>query len=103
MDQAGIDAMKAQIDAEVRTAVKAGEKVGTLGNSKPPVSEMFEGVFKEPDWRIAEQRRETGGLSMPIDDDDPGDSTRRLTSSWPTTPTSSSSAKMSAISAACFA
>jgi 2-oxoisovalerate dehydrogenase E1 component alpha subunit len=48
------------IDIEVRAAIKAGEAVGTLGTSKPPVSEMFEGVFKEPDWRVIEQRRELG-------------------------------------------
>ena len=49
-----------ELDLEVREAVKAGEAVGTLGKSKPPVSEMFEGVFKEPDWRVIEQRRELG-------------------------------------------
>lgn len=45
---------------EVRAAVKACEGIGTLGKSKPSVSEMFEGVFKEPDWRLIEQRRELG-------------------------------------------
>jgi 2-oxoisovalerate dehydrogenase E1 component alpha subunit len=44
----------------VRTAIKAGEAVGTLGKSKPSTREMFEGVYKEPDWRILEQRRELG-------------------------------------------
>ena len=44
----------------MREAVKAGEAVGTLGKSKPNVAEMFEGVFKEPDWRVIEQRRELG-------------------------------------------
>lgn len=48
------------LEAEVRTAVKAAEAIGTLGKSKPPVSEMFEGVFKDPDWRVIEQRRELG-------------------------------------------
>jgi 2-oxoisovalerate dehydrogenase E1 component alpha subunit len=49
-----------QLTEEVRTAVKEGEAVGTLGQSKPPVSEMFEGVFEQPDWRVKEQRRELG-------------------------------------------
>jgi 2-oxoisovalerate dehydrogenase E1 component alpha subunit len=49
-----------ELDQMVRSAVKEAEAVGTLGKSKPPVSEMFEGVFKEPDWRVIEQRRELG-------------------------------------------
>ncbi|GGO99826.1 3-methyl-2-oxobutanoate dehydrogenase (2-methylpropanoyl-transferring) subunit alpha [Stakelama pacifica] len=53
-------ALSVELDSAVRTAVKEGESVGTLGKSKPPVSEMFEGVFKEPDWRVVEQRRELG-------------------------------------------
>ncbi|MET0309987.1 MAG: thiamine pyrophosphate-dependent enzyme [Sphingomonas sp.] len=48
------------LETEVREAVKAAEAIGTLGKSKPPVGEMFEDVFKEPDWRILEQRRELG-------------------------------------------
>jgi len=51
---------EAQLTEEIRTAVKEGEAVGTLGQSKPPVSEMFEGVFERPDWRVIEQRRELG-------------------------------------------
>jgi 2-oxoisovalerate dehydrogenase E1 component alpha subunit len=58
IDQAELAAMTARIGGEVRDAVKAAEAVGTLGASKPPVAEMFEGVFKEPDWRLVEQRRE---------------------------------------------
>ena len=49
-----------QLDAEVRAAVREGEAIGTLGRSKPPLAEMFEGVFAEPDWRLIEQRREAG-------------------------------------------
>ncbi|WP_342759403.1 thiamine pyrophosphate-dependent enzyme [Paracoccus sp. S3-43] len=49
-----------ELDQRVRDAVKQGESVGTLGKSKPSVAEMFEGVFKEPDWRVIEQRRELG-------------------------------------------
>lgn len=59
-DQIQHDALIADVDAEVREAVKAGEAIGTLGKSKPEVAEMFEGVFKEPDWRVIEQRRELG-------------------------------------------
>jgi len=53
-------ALIADLDLEVRAAVKAGEAIGTLGKSKPPVAEMFNDVFKEPDWRVIEQRRELG-------------------------------------------
>ncbi|MCP3732744.1 3-methyl-2-oxobutanoate dehydrogenase (2-methylpropanoyl-transferring) subunit alpha [Sphingomonas sp. MG17] len=45
---------------EVKQAMKAGEAVGSLGASKPPVSEMFEGVFSTADWRLIEQRAELG-------------------------------------------
>ena len=47
-------------DQQVKAAVKAAEAIGTLGKSKPSIREMFEGVFKEPDWRLIEQRRELG-------------------------------------------
>ncbi|WP_066554594.1 thiamine pyrophosphate-dependent enzyme [Croceicoccus bisphenolivorans] len=53
-------ALLAEIDAQVRSAVREAEAVGTLGKSKPPLSEMFEGVFAEPDWRLIEQRSEIG-------------------------------------------
>lgn len=59
-DEGRHTALTEELDTAVRAAVKQGESVGTLGNSKPPVSEMFEGVFAEPDWRIEEQRRELG-------------------------------------------
>jgi 2-oxoisovalerate dehydrogenase E1 component alpha subunit len=49
-----------ELTTVVRSATKEAERVGTLGQSKPDVREMFEGVFKEPDWRIIEQRRELG-------------------------------------------
>ena len=41
-------------------AVRQGEAIGTLGKSKPALGAMFEDVFKEPDWRLIEQRRELG-------------------------------------------
>lgn len=50
----------AELEAEIQTALRQGEEIGALGQSKPPVKEMFEGVFKEPDWRVIEQRRELG-------------------------------------------
>ncbi|MAM13920.1 MAG: 3-methyl-2-oxobutanoate dehydrogenase (2-methylpropanoyl-transferring) subunit alpha [Rhizobiaceae bacterium] len=53
-------ALVAECDALVKTAVKEGEAVGTLGTSKPSVREMFECVYKEPDWRIIRQRQELG-------------------------------------------
>lgn len=51
---------EAELAERVKTTAKEGEGVGTLGKSKPPVSEMFEGVFEAPDWRVLEQRRELG-------------------------------------------
>jgi 2-oxoisovalerate dehydrogenase E1 component alpha subunit len=54
------EALHRELDAEIRAAIKAAEEVGTFGKSKPDVREMFEGVFKEPDWRVLEERREMG-------------------------------------------
>ena len=59
-DDAQHAALLNELDLEVRAAVKEAEAVGTLGKSKPPTGEMFEGVFKELDWRLVEQRRELG-------------------------------------------
>ncbi|MHC0054693.1 thiamine pyrophosphate-dependent enzyme [Actibacterium sp. D379-3] len=59
-DDARHEALTAELDDAVRAAVKEAEAVGTLGKSKPSVSEMFEDVFAEPDWRLIEQRRELG-------------------------------------------
>lgn len=52
--------LEAELTDRLRAAQREAESVGTLGKSKPPVSEMFEGVFKEPDWRVIEQRAELG-------------------------------------------
>lgn len=54
------EALEAELKQAVRTATRAGEAIGTLGQSKPDTAEMFEDVYKEPDWRIVEQRRELG-------------------------------------------
>lgn len=54
------EALIKELDELVRTTVRAAEKIGVLGESKPPLAEMFEGVFAEPDWRIVMQRREAG-------------------------------------------
>jgi 2-oxoisovalerate dehydrogenase E1 component alpha subunit len=59
-DEARHTQFEAELVERVRAAAKEGEAVGTLGKSKPPVSEMFEGVFEKPDWRVLEQRRELG-------------------------------------------
>ena len=59
-DDARHAALIEELETEVKAAVKEAEAVGTLGKSKPPVAEMFEGVFKELDWRLLEQRRELG-------------------------------------------
>lgn len=52
--------LAAELGEALRAALKEADAVGSLGKSKPPVHEMFEGVFKEPDWRVIEQRREMG-------------------------------------------
>ncbi|WP_242153471.1 thiamine pyrophosphate-dependent enzyme [Sphingomonas sp. BAUL-RG-20F-R05-02] len=52
--------LEAELSERLRDAQREAETVGTLGTSKPSVREMFEGVFKEPDWRVIEQRRELG-------------------------------------------
>jgi 2-oxoisovalerate dehydrogenase E1 component alpha subunit len=52
--------LEAELTEMLRTAQRAADDVGTLGQSKPSVAEMFEGVFAEPDWRVIEQRRELG-------------------------------------------
>jgi 2-oxoisovalerate dehydrogenase E1 component alpha subunit len=45
---------------QVREAGRESEAIGTIGQSRPSVKEMFEDVFAEPDWRIREQRGEVG-------------------------------------------
>ena len=45
---------------QVRAAAKESEAIGTLGQSRPSVKEMFEEVYATEDWRITEQRREVG-------------------------------------------
>ena len=45
---------------KVRAAGRESEAIGTLGQSRPSVKEMFEEVFAEPDWRLREQRGEVG-------------------------------------------
>jgi 2-oxoisovalerate dehydrogenase E1 component alpha subunit len=52
--------LEAELTEVLRSAQRAADAVGTLGQSKPSVAEMFEGVFAEPDWRVIEQRRELG-------------------------------------------
>jgi 2-oxoisovalerate dehydrogenase E1 component alpha subunit len=44
----------------VRAAGKESEAIGTLGQSRPSVKEMFEDVYKETPWHILRQRREMG-------------------------------------------
>ena len=59
-DEAAHEALISELKDAVAEAQRAGEAIGTLGKSKPPLEELFEGVFSEPDWRIEEQRREAG-------------------------------------------
>jgi 2-oxoisovalerate dehydrogenase E1 component alpha subunit len=54
------DAMLEELAHGLKAAQREADAVGSLGESKPSVREMFEGVFKEADWRVIEQRRELG-------------------------------------------
>ncbi len=45
---------------QVRAAGREADGIGTLGQSRPSTREMFEDVFKEPDWRLRRQRQEVG-------------------------------------------
>jgi len=50
-------ALEAQLGEEVRAAQKEAEKQGTLGNGHyEDVDSMFEDVFADPPWHLAEQR-----------------------------------------------
>ena len=44
----------------MKAAAKESEAIGTLGQSRPSVKEMFEEVFATPDWRLVEQRGQVG-------------------------------------------
>ena len=57
-DDARHEALRLELEGEVKAAIKAAEAIGTLGNSKPPVASMFDGVFAERDWRVEEQALE---------------------------------------------
>lgn len=53
-------ALEKEAVAMVRAAGKEAEAVGTLGQSRPSVKEMFEDVYKEQPWHIRRQRQELG-------------------------------------------
>ena len=59
-DDARHTALEAQCLEEVKAAARESEAIGTLGQSRPSTKEMFLEVFKEPDWRLKEQRGEVG-------------------------------------------
>ena len=59
-DDARHAALEAECLEEVKAAGREAEAVGTLGQSRPSTKEMFLDVFKEPDWRIREQRGQVG-------------------------------------------
>jgi 2-oxoisovalerate dehydrogenase E1 component alpha subunit len=50
--------LSAELAEAVRTAMKEGEAIGSLGKSKPDPRAMFEDVYSAPDWRLEEQRKE---------------------------------------------
>ena len=58
-DERHVEEEKAAV-AQVRAAARESEAIGTLGQSRPSVKEMFEEVFATPDWRLREQRGEVG-------------------------------------------
>jgi 2-oxoisovalerate dehydrogenase E1 component alpha subunit len=53
-------ALEKEVVEEVRAAAKEAEAVGTLGQSRPSVKEMFEDVYKEQPWHLRRQRQELG-------------------------------------------
>jgi 2-oxoisovalerate dehydrogenase E1 component alpha subunit len=46
----------------VRAAAREAEAIGALGQSRPPVEQMFEDVYKDMDWRLRRQRDELTAL-----------------------------------------
>jgi 2-oxoisovalerate dehydrogenase E1 component alpha subunit len=55
------DALQAAAVAEVRTALKAAESIGTLqGGERPNPATMFEDVYKELPWHLRQQREQAG-------------------------------------------
>jgi 2-oxoisovalerate dehydrogenase E1 component alpha subunit len=60
MNQEEYAALQAEIDAQVRAAARGADAVGTLGKSRPEPGVMFDDIYAEPDWRLQQQRRESG-------------------------------------------
>jgi len=56
-------AMVEEVTNEVRAAAQEAESVGTLGGSRPDPAVMFEDVFKDPDWRLREQKQDLANLT----------------------------------------
>jgi 2-oxoisovalerate dehydrogenase E1 component alpha subunit len=50
----------AEVDAEVRTALREAESFGTLGDTQHSPASMFDDVFKEMPWHLRRQREEMG-------------------------------------------
>jgi 2-oxoisovalerate dehydrogenase E1 component alpha subunit len=53
-------ALEKEVAEQVRAAAKEAEAIGTLGQSRPSVKEMFEDVYKEQPWHLRRQRQEIG-------------------------------------------
>ncbi len=53
-------ALDKQVVEEVRAAGKESEAIGTLGQSRPSVKEMFEDVYRDQPWHLRRQRQELG-------------------------------------------
>jgi 2-oxoisovalerate dehydrogenase E1 component subunit alpha len=60
LDEAGLAALEAEAEADAKEAVRTAEATGTLGKNPPPLASMFEDVFAEQPWHLAEQSREAG-------------------------------------------
>lgn len=54
------ESLLSEVTEAVNLAARKAEAIGTLGKSRPPVSAMFDDVFKDPDWRLTEQRQQVG-------------------------------------------
>jgi 2-oxoisovalerate dehydrogenase E1 component alpha subunit len=54
------ETLQKDVAARVKTAADEAETIGSFGQAPPSAKSMFEDVFKEPDWRLREQRQSLG-------------------------------------------
>ena len=54
-------ALNDELTADVRKTQREAEAIGTLiSGKKPDPQSLFDQVFKEPDWRLTEQKTKAG-------------------------------------------